>query len=27
MSALYHHRKTKCNTNTMYQLVCFISPI
>jgi len=27
MSALYQHDKTKCNTNTVCQLVCFISPI
>jgi len=27
MSELYHHRKTKCNTNTVCLLVCFISPI
>jgi len=27
MSPLYHHGKTKCNSNTVCQLLCFISPI
>jgi len=27
MSALYHDRKTICNTNAVCQLVCFISPV